>query len=119
MNKDCFIFRFNGLRRTGVRLTQAAALALVLAMAIPAMAADARAVKSRVAPVYPEIAKRMRITGDVKLSVSVSADGKVTDVKSISGNRALSEAAEEAVRKWRFAPGDNTATVEVTVNFSL
>jgi len=61
----------------------------------------------------------MRITGDVKLSVSVSADGKVTDVKSISGNRALSEAAEEAVRKWRFAPGDNTATVEVTVNFSL
>ena len=61
MNKNRFKFRSNGLRRVGVRLIQAAALALVVALAIPARAADIRAVKSRVAPVYPEIAKRMRI----------------------------------------------------------
>jgi TonB family protein len=119
MNKDCFIFRFNGLRRTGVRLTQAAALALVLAMAIPAMAADARAVKSRVAPVYPEIAKRMRITGDVKLAVTVDADGKVTDVKQVSGNHSLSQAAEDAVRKWKFEAAGGSSTMEVTLNFAL
>jgi TonB family protein len=119
MNNNRFELPPKRMRRAGARLMQATALALMMALAMPAWAADARAIKSRIPPVYPVVALRMRITGDVKLSVSVSADGKVTDVKSISGNRALSEAAEEAVRKWRFAPGDNTATVEVTVNFSL
>ena len=98
---------------------QAAALALMVALAMPAWAAEARAIKSRVPPVYPEIAKRMKISGAVVLSVTVSADGKVTDVQPVSGNHTLSTAADEAVRKWKFEPGDGTATVEVTVNFAL
>lgn len=118
MIKDCFTFRFNGLRRKGTRLIQAAALVLLVAPAILAKAED-RAVKSRVAPTYPEIAKRMRIEGVIKLSVTVDAEGKVTDVKTLSGNRALSIAAEDSVRKWRFAPGDGVATVEVSINFAL
>jgi TonB family protein len=96
-----------------------AALVLVLVMATSAMAADTRAVKSRVPPVYPEIAKRMRITGEVKLAVTVDADGKVTDVKQVSGNRSLSQAAEDAVHKWKFESGAGASTVEVTLNFAL
>jgi len=107
------------LRRAGVRLLQAAALALMVALAMPGIAAEARAVKSKAPPVYPEIARRMRISGEVKLSVTVSAEGNVTDVQPISGNRALTEAAEEAVRKWRFEPGGSVTTVEVSVNFAL
>jgi TonB family protein len=97
----------------------AALLALVLAPSMQAHAADARAVRSRVAPVYPEIAKRMRVTGVVKLSVTVDADGKVTDVKPVSGNEMLSFAAQQAVRKWKFEPGVGVATVPVDVNFEL
>jgi TonB family protein len=100
-------------------MMQAAALALMVALAMPASAADARAIKSRVSPVYPVIAMRMRITGVVKLTVTVDAEGKVIDVQPISGNRALSEAAQEAVRKWRFEPGAGAATVGVSVNFAL
>ncbi len=107
------------LRHAGVRLIQAAALALAVALAIPARAADDRAVKSRVSPVYPEIAKRMKITGAVHMEVTVDADGKVTDVKTLNGNHALAPAAEDAVRKWRFAPGAARSTVEVEVNFNL
>jgi TonB family protein len=98
---------------------QAAALALIVALTMPASAADARAIKSRTPPVYPEIAKRMRVSGTVRLTVTVDAGGKVTDVQPISGNGMLSIAAEEAVRKWRFEPGDGNSTVEVTVNFAL
>jgi TonB family protein len=116
MIKDCFMFRSSRLRRSGVRMIYAAVL--VLALAIPA-SAEERAIKSRVAPVYPEIAKRMRITGEVKLAVTVDADGKVTDVKQVSGNRSLSQAAEDAVRKWKFESGAGVATVEVSLNFSL
>jgi TonB family protein len=98
---------------------QAAALALVVVMAIPAHAADEREIKSRVAPVYPELAKRMKIMGAVKIEATVDADGKVTDVKSVGGNQMLSAAAEEAVRKWKFAAGAGIATVQVELKFAL
>ncbi len=119
MNKVCFEYRPNRLRRARVWLMQAAALALVAALAMPARAADERAVKSRVAPIYPEIAKRMRITGEVRLSVTVDAEGKVTDVKEISGNHMLSTAAEDAVRRWKFEPAPDSSTVIVEINFAL
>lgn len=98
---------------------QAAALALAACLALPAHAGDDRAVKSRIAPVYPEIAKRMHIVGEVKLEAVVDADGKVKDVKAVSGNRILGEAAEDAVRKWKFDSGSGEATVTVAVNFAL
>ena len=108
-----------GLRRVARRLFQAAALALVLVFALPARAGDDRAVKSRVAPVYPEIAKRMKISGDVKILATVDPEGNVTDAKAVSGNRMLGTAAEDAVRKWRFAPGAAVSTVDVNVTFAL
>ena len=106
-------------RRSGVKLFQVAALVLMATMAMPARAGDDRAVKSRVAPAYPEIARRMRITGIVKVEATVDPDGKVTDVKTLTGSRALSPAAEDAVRKWKFAPAAAPSTVEVEVNFAL
>jgi TonB family protein len=100
------------------RILQGAALALILAIAMPVRAADERAVKSRVSPVYPEIAKRMKIGGAVKLEATVDAQGKVTDVKTITGNRMLAVAAEDAVRQWKFVPGSTDASVSVEVNFA-
>lgn len=111
--------RSSGVRRAGKRLFQAAALALLIAMALPARAADDRAVKQRVPPIYPEIAKRMKIGGEVKLQATVDATGKVTDVKTISGNHMLSLAAEDAVRKWKFEPGANDSHVDVAINFNI
>ena len=87
-------------------------------MALPAHAGDERAVKTRVAPVYPEIAKRMRVEGEVKLEATVDAGGNVTDVKEISGNHILALAAEDAVRKWKFESGSGESTVIVAVNFA-
>jgi TonB family protein len=88
-------------------------------MALPGSAASDRPVKSRVPPIYPELAKRMKIAGIVKVEATVDADGKVTGVKTLSGSTALQTAAEDAVRKWKFGPGDGTATVAVDVNFSM
>jgi TonB family protein len=100
---------------------KAAALALLLALALPlpGRAAEERGVKSRVPPVYPEIAKRMRITGDVKVAATVDEDGKVTEAKAISGSQTLSLAAQDAVLKWRFLPGPGISHVEVTVKFEI
>jgi TonB family protein len=101
-------------------LLRATAVVLMCVAGFPLYGrADDRAIKSRVAPVYPEIAKRMKVSGVVKLDVTVDAEGKVTDVKEVSGNHTLSIAAEEAVRKWRFAPGPGVSTVSVELNFNL
>jgi len=106
-------------RRMRFGILQAAAWAAIIALVLPAWAGDNRAVKSRVAPVYPEIAKRMRISGEVQLEATVDAQGKVKDVKPVSGNHMLELAAEDAVKQWKFAPGDGDSVVTVSVTFSL
>jgi TonB family protein len=78
---------------------------------------EERRVEKRVPPVYPEIAKRMRIAGVVHVEATVAADGSVTAVKAITGNKMLSGAAEEAVKHWKFVPGDSQSTVGIDINF--
>lgn len=118
MSRPFTWIRPNYLRRAGITVFQAVALALILTMTLPARAADERAIKSRVAPVYPEIAKRMKIGGVVKLEATVDAEGKVTGVKTVSGNRMLADAAENAVKQWKFVPASGEANVTVEVNFA-
>jgi len=100
-------------------VVRVAAIGLAVAMVLPASAANDRAVKTKVPPVYPELAKRMKITGVVKVEATVDPDGKVTGVKVISGKSAIQNAAEDAVRKWKFVAGDATDTVNVDVNFAI
>jgi TonB family protein len=119
MNRIHICLTENRARRAAVRLLQVAVLALVVITSIPAFAAGDREVRSRVAPVYPEIAKRMKISGAVKIEATVDADGKVTQVKALSGNQMLSGAAEEAVRKWKFESGSGQSTVNVVLEFTL
>lgn len=73
-----------------------------------------RKTKSKVAPVYPDLARRMNITGTVRVLITVSATGLVKDTKIVGGHPVLANAAVEAVKKWRFetAPQDTSGIVE-------
>lgn len=75
-----------------------------------------RKVKNKVAPVYPEIARRMSISGVVKLVVVVAPNGNVTSTKVLGGHPLLINAAEDAIKKWKFEPGpeESTGVVEFT-----
>ena len=103
----------------GKKLAHAGVIALLLATAMPALAADARAVRSRVAPTYPEIAKRMRVEGTVKLEAAVDSQGVVTEVKEVSGNHTLAVAAREALLKWKFAPAASNSNETIEISFNL
>ena len=74
-----------------------------------------RKVKSKVAPQYPEIARKLGLTGTVRLQIVVSPSGSVKETKVIGGHPILVTAAEDAVKKWKFDPaaGDTTQVVEV------
>jgi TonB family protein len=73
-----------------------------------------RKVKTRVSPVYPDLAKRMKIAGTVKVEVVIAANGNVKSTKVIGGHPLLVETSVEAVKKWKYEPsgGDTVETVE-------
>jgi TonB family protein len=84
---------------------------------VPADAMERRIIH-RVMPEYPELARRAGVQGTVVLETVVSVEGAVTKVKSVSGPEALSQAAMDAVRWWRYEPysvNGQPATVETTV----
>ena len=83
-----------------------------------ASAASRRAIVSKVAPVYPELARRMHVSGVVVVQLVVAPDGSVSDAKVESGHALLGTAAQDAVRRWRFEPATETTSMTVDVNFS-
>ncbi len=78
----------------------------------------------RVQPDYPDIAKRMRLSGTVLLRATIGTDGEVHEAEVVSGSPILADAALKAVRQWRYRPTllDGEAVeveTEITVNFVL
>jgi periplasmic protein TonB len=59
---------------------------------------------NRVVPVYPELARQMRIEGTVRLQAVIGRDGAVQSLEILSGQPMLARAAIAAVREWRYRP---------------
>lgn len=82
-------------------------------------------VRKRVNPVYPALAKLSRIEGSVVLEAVVDEQGKVSQLKYLSGGHALLiEAAIQAAGQWEFEPcnlnGEPIAIIlPITVHFRL
>ncbi len=75
-------------------------------------------------PVYPPMARNMRLTGVVKVELMIDESGQVAQVQNTSGPAMLQRAAMDAAKKWKFKPftrdGQATkATGFVSFNFSL
>lgn len=86
---------------------------------VSALAATAhRTVVSKVPPIYPELARRMHVSGTVVVHLVIAPDGSVADAKVESGHALLGPAAQEAVKRWKFEPGPDTSDLTVDVNFS-
>jgi TonB family protein len=73
-----------------------------------------RKVLNRIEPVYPDLARRMKISGAVKIQAVVAPNGTVKDISVVGGHPLLANAVIDAVRKWRFEtrPQATTETKE-------
>ena len=76
------------------------------------------------APVYPDLARRAHVEGKVVLECVIDTDGRVTDLRVVSGHPMLAQAALEAVRGWVYIPtrlnGQPVRVIlTVTVKFGL
>jgi TonB family protein len=70
--------------------------------------------KTKVAPIYPDVARRMGVSGTVKLSVVVAPNGTVKSSKVVGGHPVLVNAAMDAMKQWKFesAPTESSGIVE-------
>jgi TonB family protein len=55
-------------------------------------------------PVYPPTAKKKHIGGLVRVSATIGADGVPRELKPVSGDPELAQAAQEAISRWRYVP---------------
>jgi TonB family protein len=77
-----------------------------------------RKVRSRVAPTYPELAKRMSVTGKVKIEVIIAPDGHVKSTRAIGGHPLLVQSCTDAVKEWKFFPAPEETTQVVEFDFT-
>jgi TonB family protein len=79
---------------------------------------NARKVISKVAPIYPQVARTMKLSGTVKLEVLVQANGSVKSMQVKGGSPLLAQSAQNAVRGWKWEKGDHETTELVECYFS-
>jgi len=81
----------------------------------------------RVDPVYPPIAQRAGISGDVVAQILVGIDGRVEEIRNIEASQkgvGFERATEAAIREWRYRPATKHGVkvrvwVRIKVNLTL
>jgi len=77
-----------------------------------------------VPPIYPALARQMRVQGSVELLANIGKDGSITKVSALTGDSVLAHAAIDAVKQWKYKPyylDDQPVEIQtqITVNFKL
>ena len=82
--------------------------------------------ETKVAPVFPHMARRLRVSSRVVLQAVILRDGTVGSIEVIHEprpNLGLADAAIAAVRQWRYRPAMQegrpvNASLTVSIDFS-
>jgi TonB family protein len=102
------------------------AVALVLAIAASALRGGAqsngpgeakRQAKRLVTPQYPELAKKLNLSGAVRIEVIIGPDGTVKRTRVLGGHPLLAASAEDAAQKSTFEPGPKETTEVIEFKF--
>ena len=76
-----------------------------------------RKVKTKTAPLYPDLAKRMNVGGKGKIEVVITPEGRVKSTRVVGGHPLLVQACQDAVKEWKFVPAPEETTQVVEFEF--
>ena len=105
------------------RLFPIALFALLANIAVPRALAqqdhpeNMRKLVSRPEPAYPSLARRMGISGTVRIEAVVAPNGTVKSTAVIGGHPVLAQSALDAVRKCKWEPSSHETKEIVILNF--
>ena len=109
------------MRILTVNLTLSLTLALVGVLAessFPQQPSEsARKIVNRVTPLYPDLARRMQISGTVKVEALVAPNGRVKSTKVIGGSPVLTKAALDAIGAWKWASTSSESKELIELTF--
>jgi TonB family protein len=94
-------------------------MAAIITVSLSSLAfADGRQTKSKSTPAYPELAKRMNISGTVKVEVTVAPNGHVLSAKAMGGHPLLIESAVSAAKQFKYEPSPEETKEIVEFKFN-
>jgi TonB family protein len=100
------------------RITAQVSLAITLYLIAASLSAqESRKVISHPAPIYPELARSLHISGIVKVQVVIAPDGKIISTKVLGGHPLLVSSVEETLKSWKYAPASAETTTQLEFNF--
>lgn len=104
------------------RCAIACVVGLILTIALAASSVSSsddgrRKVVNRTEPVYPELARKMNLSGTVKVRVLVSREGDIRSAEPLGGSPVLVDAVLDAIEKWKYAPAAKENSVVLTFTF--
>jgi len=76
-----------------------------------------RKIVSKEVPVYPELARRLQISGTVRVEAVVAPNGKVKFTTVLGGSPVLAMAAVDSIGKWKWAPAPQESKELIELNF--
>ena len=79
---------------------------------------NVRTIIRRIQPQYPALAQRMSIKGTVKLEVEVEPNGSVKSMNAKGGHPLLVEAAQDAIRQWKWQSASHETLESIEVRFN-
>jgi TonB family protein len=76
-----------------------------------------RKVVNKVVPGYPAMARTLNLKGSVRLEALVLPNGSIKTVEVKGGHPVLAQAAENAIRKWKWEPAAHETVEPIEVKF--
>ncbi len=91
-------------RKSGKRAILLLSAAALLFCAASAFAQEpiCRSKTGALKVIYPDVARRMKISGTVRLQLQLTPSGSVREIKVLGGNPVLASAAQQAVKQAKF-----------------
>jgi TonB family protein len=73
-----------------------------------------RKIKFKTNPQFSDLARRMNLSGKVKIELVIAPDGHVKSTRAVGGHPILIQSCMEAVKDWKFeaAPEETTQVIE-------
>jgi TonB family protein len=78
---------------------------------------ERRTVKHLVQPSMPELAKKLNLSGTVRVEVTIAADGTVKRTRVVGGHPVLAVEAERAAQRSTFEPGPRETSEVIDFKF--
>ena len=112
-------------KRPGLKFRRFLALVVVIAglwccptAGVAQVQDSARKVIAKTAPTYPELARKIHLTGKVKIEIVIRPSGSVASAKLVGGSPVFEQSAVDAVKQWKFEAASKETTEVIVLEFA-